>query len=251
VSLYDFGVSDEGCLYYVMELLDGLDVDQLVRRNGPQPGGRVISLIRQVCDSLEEAHDMGMVHRDIKPSNLFVCRLGKQVDFVKVLDFGLVKHRPEAATVSVLTSYGKTAGTPAYIAPEIALGDSEVDGRADLYSLGCVAYYLVTGQMVFSGNTPVAQALAHVQNEPVAPSLRSTFHIPAALDALILECLAKDPATRPASAAVVSNRLAAAVPANAWTPEAAHAWWERHRPLTPSGTSAPGAGPDDRTLTAV
>jgi serine/threonine-protein kinase len=251
IDVYDFGLTEDGDFYYAMELLEGISLERLVQDFGPVEPGRSVYLLRQVCHSLGEAHARGLVHRDIKPANILVCRLGPDDDFVKVLDFGLVKHRPEAATVAVLTSAGKTAGTPAYIAPEIALGDSEVDGRADLYSLGCVAYYLVTGQMVFSGNTPVAQALAHVQNEPVAPSLRSTFHIPAALDALILECLAKDPATRPASAAVVSNRLAAAVPANAWTPEAAHAWWERHRPLTPSGTSAPGAGPDDRTLTAV
>jgi serine/threonine-protein kinase len=223
----------------------------LVRDFGPLTPRRTVYLLRQVCHSLGEAHARGFVHRDVKPANILACRLGPDDDFIKVLDFGLVKHGPQAATVTKLTSDGMTVGTPAYMAPEIALGEREADGRADLYSLGCVAYYLVTGEMVFSGDTPVAQALAHVQNEPGAPSLRSPFHIPAALDALILDCLAKDPEARPASAAVVSDRLAAAVPTNAWTPEAAHAWWERHSPLTPGGTAAPGAGVDGRNLKAV
>jgi serine/threonine-protein kinase len=126
---------------------------------------------------------------------------------------------------------GVIAGTPAYMAPEIALGRPDVDGRADLYSLGCVAYYMLTGQSVFSEDTPVAEILAHVQNAPVPPSTRSKLQIPAALDALILDCLAKSPDWRPASAAVVSERLAAGVPKDSWTPEAAHVWWEFHQPL--------------------
>jgi serine/threonine-protein kinase len=181
-----------------------------------------------------------LLHRDIKPANIFMCRLGPDDDFVKVLDFGLVKHfdGPEA---SMLTMEGVTAGTPAYMAPEIALGRAGVDGRADIYSLGCVAYYLLTGQPVFVGDTPVATALAHVNDTPVAPRLRSEFDIPPALDALVLECLAKDPAGRP-SAIEVQRRLAAAVPADAWTPEAAHAWWDLHNPQPlGAGAAAPEA----------
>jgi serine/threonine-protein kinase len=229
IHVYDFGVTDEGDFYYVMELLAGLNLERLVQDFGPVDPVRTVYLLRQVCHSLEEAHARGLIHRDVKPANIFVCRLGPDDDFVKVLDFGLVKHTgPDPVTM--LSMEGTTAGTPSYMAPEIALGRPDVDGRADIYSLGCVAYYLLTGQPVFSGDSPVATAVAHVQDAPVRPALRSEFHIPPALDALVMECLAKDPAARPASVAVVSERLAMSVPADAWTRDAAHAWWELHRP---------------------
>jgi serine/threonine-protein kinase len=228
IDVYDFGVTEEGDFYYVMELLNGLSLDRYVQTFGPMEPARAVFLLRQVCHSLGEAHAQGLVHRDIKPANIFMCRLGPDDDFVKVLDFGLVKHF-EAPAAATLTMEGSTAGTPAYMAPEIALGHSDVDGRADIYSLGCVAYYLLTGQPVFTADTPVATALAHVKDVPAAPSARSEFAIPPALDALILECLAKDPAARPASAFALGERFAATVPPNAWTPEAAHAWWELHR----------------------
>jgi serine/threonine-protein kinase len=214
-----------------MELLEGLSLEQLVNRFGPVDPARTAYLLQQVCHSLGEAHTRGLVHRDIKPANIFVCRLGPDEDFVKVLDFGLVKHNVEGATVTMLSMEGATVGTPAYMAPEVALGRPDVDGRADIYSLGCVAYYMLTGQPVFSGDTAVATAMAHVQNMPVPPSLGSPFEIVPALDMLVLECLSKDPAARPPSAAVVSERLAATVPADAWTREAAHAWWELRQPL--------------------
>ena len=233
VDVYDFGVTEEGDFYYAMELLDGLSLEQLGRRFGPIHPARAVYLLRQVCHSLGEAHARGLVHRDVKPSNIFVCRLGPDDDFVKVLDFGLVKHGQAAATVTALTD-GTTAGTPEYMAPEIALGRGDVDDRADIYSLGCVAYYLLTGDAVFSADTPVAMALAHVQEEPVRPSVRSKFQIPAALDALILDCLAKDPAARPGSAVVLGNRLAAMVLQDTWTQEAAHVWWDLHEPVTRS-----------------
>ena len=241
VDIYDFGVTEEGDFYYAMELLDGLNLEQLVRVFGPIQPARTVYLLRQVCHSLGEAHARGLVHRDVKPANIFVCRLGPDDDFVKVLDFGLVKHGPAAATVTKLTEDGTTAGTPEYMPPEIALGHGDVDGRADIYSLGCVAYYLLTGHAVFSGDTSVAVALAHVQEKPVPPSVRSEFQIPAALEALILECLAKDPAARPASAVAVGNRLAETVLQDTWTQEAAHKWWELHRPITRSGSATAAA----------
>jgi serine/threonine protein kinase len=233
IDVYDCGVTDEGDFYYVMELLDGLNLEQLVRRFGPIEPGRVVYLLQQVCHSLGEAHARRLVHRDVTPANIFVCRLGPDDDFVKVLDFGLVKHDARATGAGTLTIQGVVAGTPSYLAPEIALGRQDVDARADLYSLGCVAYYLLTGQRVFTADTAVALVLAHVQKHPVPPSARSEFDVPAALDALILDCLAKDPRDRPPSADIVSQRLSAAVPLDAWRATDARTWWERHQPVTP------------------
>jgi serine/threonine-protein kinase len=244
VNLFDFGLANNGAFYYAMELLEGLDADRLVRRFGPVPAERAIYLLRQVCHSLSEAESCGLVHRDIKPANIHLGRLGLQHDFVKVLDFGLVKHTELAQGGTMLTMEGATAGTPAYMAPEIALGQGGVDGRADIYSLACVAYYLLTGQPVFSADSAVATALAHVKDEPIPPSGRSEFEIPRALDALILECLAKDPAKRPQTAAAFGERLAAAAPENAWTPEAAHAWWELHRVRLTGAEPASDAPPE-------
>jgi serine/threonine-protein kinase len=208
---------------------------------------RAVYLLRQVCHSLGEAHARGLVHRDIKPANIFMCRLGPDDDFVKVLDFGLVKHVEAAPAGTMLTMEGLTVGTPGYMAPEIALGHAGVDGRSDIYSLACVAYYLLTGQPVFSGETPVATVLAHVQQPPVPPSARSEFAIPPALDALILECLAKEPSARPATATLVGERLAAVLSEDAWTPDAAHAWWELHHVALAATVAATGdtaaAGP--------
>jgi eukaryotic-like serine/threonine-protein kinase len=249
IHIYDFGVTEEGDFYYVMELLEGLSLERLVQEFGAVDPGRTVYLLRQVCHSLAEAHARGLVHRDVKPANILVCRLGPDDDFVKVLDFGLVKHTAAGQTVTMLSMEGTAMGTPSYMAPEIALGRADVDGRTDLYSLGCVAYYMLTGQPVFSGDTPVATAVAHVQNAPIPPGLRSEFTIPPALDSLVMECLAKDPAARPASAAVVSERLAATVPANAWTLDAAHAWWERHQPVT--RFRAAGAAVEERTVADV
>jgi eukaryotic-like serine/threonine-protein kinase len=232
VAVYDFGVTEQGDFFYAMELLDGLSLERLVQEFGAMDPGRTVYVLQQVCHSLGEAHARHLVHRDVKPANIMVCRLGPDTDFVKVLDFGLVKHTAQAPAVTILSVEGTVMGTPTYMAPEVALGHANVDGRADIYSLGCVAYYMLTGQHVFSGDTPLATALAHVRNAPVPPRLRSEFSVPPALDALIMECLAKDPAARPASAGVVSKRLAATVAADAWTSGAAHTWWERHQPLT-------------------
>jgi len=227
VDVYDFGVTDEGDFYYVMELLEGLSLERYVRQFGPMEPARTVRLVGQACHSLGEAHARGLVHRDIKPANIFVCRLGPDYDFVKVLDFGLVKHvEPDEA--QMLTVEGVTAGTPAYMAPEIALGRGDIDGRADLYSLGCVAYFLLTGQPVFVRDTAMATALAHVSDQPAAPSTLAELPIPPALDLLILELLAKAPSARPVSAEVLAARLAATMPAEAWSADEARVWWELH-----------------------
>jgi serine/threonine protein kinase len=248
IDVYDFGVTEEGDFYYVMELLNGINLERAVQLFGPMEPARTVYLLRQVCHSLGEAHARGLVHRDIKPANIFMCRLGPDADFIKVLDFGLVKHVELGADGTMQTMEGATAGTPAYMAPEIALG-RDVDGRADLYSLACVAYYLLTGQPVFSADTALATALAHAKDEPVPPSARSEFEIPPALDRLILDGLAKDAADRPQSAAAFEERLSAAVPTDVWNSETAKAWWDLHKAnlIGDAGADAASTGQDDRS----
>lgn len=227
VALHDFGVSEDGSFYYAMELLEGLDLEELVGRFGPQPPARVARILRQVCDSLAEAHGYGLIHRDIKPSNVFLARLGVTCDFVKVLDFGLVKAEDPGATR--LTLDGTTAGTPAYMAPELATG-AAFDARADIYSLGCIAYFLLTGTPVFDEPTPVATAIAHVQKQPIPPSQRSELAVPPALEGVIMRCLAKNPADRPQTAAELARMLAGGDGVGAWTSDDAERWWRIHLP---------------------
>ena len=205
-----------------MELLDGLDADSLVRRFGPIPAERAIHLLRQVCHSLSEAESCGLVHRDIKPANIFLCRYGEEYDFVKVLDFGIVKALRDAAATS-------TAPHPARTSCRARRRSSRpsrrwagrVDGRADIYATGCVAYWLLTGQFVFTADTPMGLLMQHVQARPAPPSARTELPIPAALDQLVLACLAKDPADRPQSARELSRRLAEVEGASAWTQDRA------------------------------
>jgi serine/threonine protein kinase len=208
VELYDFGVTEDGTLYLVMELLEGTNLELLVRQNGPLDPNRVVHILAQVCESLEEAHTYGLIHRDIKPANIHIGRLGLQDDFVKVLDFGLVRSTAGPSEESLTGAAGTTPGTPAYMAPEMA-HDRTVDGRADLYSLGCVAYYLLTGHLVFEGDTPLQTILKHIQQPPEPPSERTDRTIPAELEALVLACLAKRPDERPRSAGDLGQRLAA------------------------------------------
>jgi serine/threonine-protein kinase len=246
IEVYDFGVTDQGDFYYVMELLDGLSLQQLVARHGPLEPPRAVYLLQQVCHSLSEAHARGLLHRDIKPENIFVCRLGPDDDFVKVLDFGLVKRFDRDS--AHLTLDGMLTGTPAYMPPELALGERDVDGRADLYSLGCVAYYLLTGHHVFRRSSAIDTVLAHVHTQPSRPSAVSGLDIPTALEALVLECLAKDPSARPSSATVLGQRLAESVSGNPWTPDAAHRWWQQHRARAAHVASRP-PGPVETSTT--
>lgn len=250
ISLYDFGVAQDGTFFFVMELLDGLDLESLVLRFGPVSPARAAHLLVQACESLEEAHQLGLIHRDVKPSNIFTCRMGLAVDFVKVLDFGLVAHQGDSQDADMrLTAPNHTAGTPAYMAPEAILGPGPLDHRADIYALGCVAYWLLTGQLVFEAPSALRLLLRHVHEMPVPPSLRSEVPIPPALDQLILDCLAKNPDQRPQSAGELARRLRAAVlDAEAWTEARAHRWWQRHRPE--SARSAPMAC-DLRLTTAL
>jgi eukaryotic-like serine/threonine-protein kinase len=229
VELYDFGVAEDGTLYFVMELLQGMDLETLVQREGPLPAKRVIHILRQVCESLEEAHVNGLVHRDIKPANIHVGRLGLRQDFVKVLDFGLVKSVGSLTGVdSMATAAGLTPGTPAYMAPEIALGQ-DVDGRADLYALGCVAYYLLTGRLVFEGAASFQVIAKHIQEVPVPPSQRTELEIDPVLDRLVLSCLAKNPEDRPQTAEELDRELGE-VQTEPWSQEDAQRWWRQHQP---------------------
>jgi eukaryotic-like serine/threonine-protein kinase len=230
VELFDFGIATDGGFYYAMELLDGLDADRLLRRFGPTPPERAIYLLRQVCHSLSEAQSCGLVHRDIKPANIFLCRYGEEYDFVKVLDFGIVGAVRESAETSLVHTRENTVrGTPSFMAPEQATG-TDVDGRADIYATGCVAYWLLTGQLVFTADTSMGLLLQHAQSLPAPPSARTSQPIPRALDDLVLACLAKDPANRPQTARELSLRLAQLDGVNAWTQDRAREWWATHGP---------------------
>ncbi len=240
VGIYDFGTTEEGDFYYVMELLDGLDFNELVDRFGALPAGRVIYLLRQACHSLGDAHDAGLIHRDIKPSNLLTCHLGPDFDFVKVLDFGLVALRgTHFGDATELTVEGQTAGTPAFMPPEVARGTADVDRRADIYALGCVAYWLLTGQRLFTDESPLAVIAHHLQTAPMPPSRRIELDVPPDLEQVVMSCLEKDRALRPTDAWELETRLATCEAATTWDERKAREWWETHlseRTAQPSGS---------------
>ena len=210
-----------------MELLEGDTLEELVEHHGPLPPERVVHLLEQACASLAEAHARGLVHRDLKPANLMACRLGLEVDFLKVLDFGLVATVKEEGRDLKLTGENAILGTPAYMAPEQGRGDP-ADARSDIYALGCVAYWLLTGSTVFTREKPIPMILDHIGTAPRPPSERTTQEIPADLEALVMKCLAKEPADRPTGALDLGARLRRIVLATPWTPERAGAWWEAH-----------------------
>jgi serine/threonine-protein kinase len=246
IELYDFGLTNDGTFYYVMELLDGFDMETLVTRFGPIPAERAINLLIQVCHSLGEAHEAGLIHRDIKPANVYLCRYGREVDFVKVLDFGMVKsQRDDENAETKLTNDHAICGTPAFMAPEQALGSALVDGRTDLYGVGCLAYWLITGQLVFKGRTAMEILMQHTQAMPVAPSARTELGVPPALDEIILACLAKNPDDRPASADTLAEALASVVTDSSWTTPRAQKWWDLHHPsrtaMTAISSPKPGS----------
>jgi serine/threonine-protein kinase len=253
IDVFDFGVTDEGTFYYVMELLSGRDLETLVREFGPVSAERMAFLLRQVCHSLADAHARGMVHRDIKPANIYVCRMGLEFDFVKVLDFGLVKLRERAGDESLLTLDHTTTGTPAYMAPEIILGDADVDSRADVYALGCVAYYVLTGQLVFEAETPMKMLMQHVHATPVPPSQRTELPIPRELDEIVLACLQKDPNLRPQSAETLLRMCDQGRICQSWNQSMATQWWETHLPdLTgPLSLTTEQADSPSRVLAAM
>ena len=226
IRLFDFGVTETGSLYFVMELLQGLDLASLVQRFGPLPAERAIAVLRQACRSLGEAHAVGLLHRDIKPHNLHLCRLGLDFDVIKVLDFGLVKSLREGN--ANLTADGILTGTPAYMPPERVQG-SDADERSDIYALGCVAYWMLTGQTVFAGD-PMAMMLHHVRTAPQSPSKLASGPIPERLEQIVLACLEKAPERRPPSAIDLWQQLGDVRVATPWTAERAESWWREHLP---------------------
>jgi serine/threonine-protein kinase len=227
VDVYDYGIAEDETFYYVMEFLEGVNLETLIERFGPVSAERAAYLLTQVCGSLAEAHQFGLIHRDLKPSNIFVCRLGLEYDFVKILDFGLVKQLQTDHTR--LTRSGVVAGTPAFLAPEVALDGGRADARSDIYALGCVAYWLVTGRLVFESETPIGTILQHVQTSPIPPSRRCEINVPEALERIILSCLEKDPSDRPQTAQELRCRLAGCKLRRDWDAETAENWWSTVR----------------------
>jgi serine/threonine-protein kinase len=234
VRIYDYGYTDEGTFYYVMEYLPGWTLQALVQEQGPLPPARVIHLLRQVCAALREAHAMGLVHRDIKPANIVICRRGGVADLVKLLDFGLVRRAD--AREALITAPGMLAGTPAYMSPEQASGESGLDACSDLYSLGAVGYYLATGQPPFVRATSMHTLIAHVKEAPQPPQDVQPG-VPADLGAVLLRCLAKNPRDRFQDAASVDAALRACTAAGQWTDVHAEEWW-RTRPAPRHDTVA-------------
>jgi eukaryotic-like serine/threonine-protein kinase len=228
VAVYDYGRTPDGVFYYAMEYLDGINLEELVREFGPQPAGRVIAILDQVCGALAEAHALGLVHRDIKPANIILTERGGELDVAKVLDFGLVK--PVASDAAGVTVSGSAvlAGTPLYMSPEAMTTPDTGDPRSDLYALGAVAYYLLTAHPVFEAESVVEIVGHHLHTEPVAPSLRTSHRIPADLEAVVLQCLRKTPQQRPQSARSLRDALRRCV-VEPWTDDDASTWWRQFR----------------------
>jgi eukaryotic-like serine/threonine-protein kinase len=225
IEIFDYGHSEDGVFYYVMEYLPGMDLEELVERHGPMPPERVVHLLRQVCEALREAHGVGLIHRDIKPSNIFACERGKVHDVAKLLDFGLVKSM-SLGTDSKLTQAGSLACSPEYVSPEQAAGREDLDGRSDIYNVGAVAYFLTTGRLVFDrDDAPLRLLHAHAY-EPFVPSDEFKSNVPLDLQTIVLRCLEKDPSHRYADAEELERALAACECAAAWTRHRAKDWWQ-------------------------
>jgi serine/threonine protein kinase len=242
VAIYDYGRTPEGVFYYAMEFLDGIDLQALVERYGPQPPARVIRILDQICGSLYEAHSLGLVHRDIKPSNIMLNRRGGEPDVVKVLDFGLVKALDDQRQAS-MTQQSALTGTPLYMSPEAIQMPSSVDSRSDLYAVGAVGYFLLTGGPVFDSENVMDLCRKHVDALPIPPSQRTRMEVPPALENAILACLDKSRAKRPQTARDLAVMIGNCAEAAAWSLDEADAWWGRHERGLATGpnTSAPTA----------
>jgi serine/threonine protein kinase len=236
IAIYDFGRTAEGSFYYAMEYLDGFDLQTLVERDGPQDPGRVAHLLAQLSGALLEAHLAGLVHRDVKPANIMVCQRGGIADVVKLLDFGLIKQFADRGEVS-RSDVHRIAGTPLYMSPEALTAPEKIDARSDLYAVGAVGYYLLTGVTPFSGKSLLEVFAQHLRSAPVPPSERVGTPIPPELEALILSCLAKSPEERPANAASLQKALLRF--AACWTQERAARWWAEGDAKSPARERRP------------
>jgi serine/threonine protein kinase len=250
ISVYDFGRTPEGSLYYAMEYLEGMDLQKLVDRTGPVPAARVAHVLAQVCGALVEAHGAGLLHRDIKPANVFVCEGGEIRDTVKVLDFGLIKEFGRDVSDAGETEVNAIVGTPTYMSPEAVTAPETMDGRSDLYAVGALGYFLLTGVPPFSGKTVLEVCAQHLHCEPVAPSTRAKVSVPADLEQLILSCLSKSPNARPRDAATLQSAL---LPLAAeWTEGHAAAWYgDRDGVEIPCSLRASAASGSDVQLVSV
>ncbi len=226
VEIFDYGHTEDGTFYYVMEYLPGMNLEDLVERHGPMPAERAVHLLRQVCQALHEAHGIGLIHRDIKPSNILACERGKVYDVAKLLDFGLVKGFGLAGDDARLTREGAFTGSPAFMSPEQAAGNDQLDARSDIYNVGAVAYFLITGQLLFERESALQMLHAHAYESPI-PIQRFQEAAPADLQGVVLRCLEKDPNRRYQDAASLDKALAACTCAGWWTPEQAEDWWRQ------------------------
>ncbi|HZZ30339.1 MAG TPA: serine/threonine protein kinase [Pirellulales bacterium] len=237
IAIYDYGRTAEGIFYYAMEYLDGINLEDLVKKHGAQPEGRVIYILQQVCGSLAEAHGTELIHRDIKPANIILTERGGIYDFVKLLDFGLVKALDDRKDSS-LTATGTLTGTPLYMPPE-AIQNNQMDARSDLYAVGAVGYFLLTGTPVFDADNVIQILQKHVMMTPDSPAKRLGKPVSAEFEALLLKCLEKKPTDRPASAAALADLLGQCSALATWTKADAYAWWQKCYPRTPSSTTQP------------
>lgn len=228
VTIYDYGRTADGVLYYAMELLDGATLEEVVEVDGPQLPARVVHILEQVAGALGEAHAIGLIHRDVKPANIVLCRQGGELDVAKVVDFGLVKELDKQHPTSV-SQEGTISGTPLYMAPEMLTENNAASPRSDIYALGAVGYYLLTGEHVFTGRTVIEVLGHHLHTEPIPPSERLGDPVPETLERLILDCLAKDPAARPQDAAELRRRLEACE-VSRWVQRRAETWWSVYGP---------------------
>jgi tRNA A-37 threonylcarbamoyl transferase component Bud32 len=242
IEIYDYGHTEDGTFYYVMEYLQGLSLADLVRQAGPLSPGRLVYLFRQVCAGLAEAHTLGLVHRDLKPANIFVAVRGGESDVAKVLDFGLVKLTKDPGAAA-LTSDLTVSGTPLFMAPEQAVGDRSLDARADIYALGAMMYYALTGQPPFQGESAFAVMMAH-SRDPVVPPSQVRPGVPADLESVILRCLAKKPEERYPDVKALSQALSACAATAEWDSDQADRWWADSTQSIPSGEPPLPVGED-------